>query len=103
MWECVWKKSDVTPFVIINIFTSNCNLITIFFLVTVTDYNYFYFVIKLRNSVTPQHWLPLGGGVRRVKKKKKKKRYTNKQSKERWLRTMANDLQILSTTDNLIL
>ncbi len=46
------KKSDVTPFVIINIFISNCNLITHFFLVTVTDYNYFYFVIKLRNYVT---------------------------------------------------
>ncbi len=29
---CV-KKSDVTPFVILNIFISNCNLIT-FFLVT---------------------------------------------------------------------
>ncbi len=52
MWECVWKKSDVTPFVILNIFISNCNLITHFFSVTVTDYNYFYFVIKLRNSVT---------------------------------------------------
>ncbi len=46
------KKSDVTPFVILNIFISNCNLITHFFLVTVTNYNYFYFVIKLRNSVT---------------------------------------------------
>jgi len=63
MWECVWKKSDVTLFVIVNIFISNCNLITIFFLVTVTNYNYFYFVIKLRNFVTcnlcyitPQHW-----------------------------------------------
>ncbi len=49
---CVWKKSDVTLFVIISIFISNCNLITHFFLVTVTDYNYFYFVIKLRNPVT---------------------------------------------------
>ncbi len=43
----MWKKSDVTPFVILNIFISNCNLITPFFLVTVTNYNYFYFVIKL--------------------------------------------------------
>ncbi len=31
VWECV-KKSYVTPFVILNIFTKNCNLITIFFL-----------------------------------------------------------------------
>ncbi len=48
------KKSDVTPFVILTIFISNCNLITHFFsvTVTVTDYNYFYFVIKLRNSIT---------------------------------------------------
>ncbi len=30
------------------IFISNCNLITHFFLVTVTNYNYFYFVIKLQ-------------------------------------------------------
>ncbi len=52
MWEYVWKKSDVTPFVIINIFISNCNLITHFFWVTVTDYNYFYFVIKFCNSIT---------------------------------------------------
>ncbi len=42
----------VKSFVILNIFTSNCNLITHFFSVTVTDYSYFYFVIKLRNSVT---------------------------------------------------
>ncbi len=27
---CVEKKSDVTPFVILNIFISNCNLITHF-------------------------------------------------------------------------
>ncbi len=52
MWECVWKKSDVTPFVILNIFISNCNLITHFFLVTVTNYNYFYFIIKY---VIPLH------------------------------------------------
>ncbi len=52
---CV-KKSRCNPFVIFNIFISNCNLITHFFLVTVTDYNYFYFVIKLK-LVTPQHWL----------------------------------------------
>ncbi len=37
---CV-KKSDVTPFVISNIFISNCHLITQFVLVTVTDHNYF--------------------------------------------------------------
>ncbi len=47
MWDL---KSDVTLFVIINIFISNCNLITHFFLVT--EYNYFYFVIRLRNSFT---------------------------------------------------
>ncbi len=55
MWECVKKKkkkSDLTPLVILNIFISNCNLITHYFSVTVTDYSYFYFVIKLRNSVT---------------------------------------------------
>ncbi len=46
------KKSDVTPFVIINIFISNCNLITIF--LTVTDNNYFYFVIQLCNSRNPR-------------------------------------------------
>ncbi len=45
------KKSDVTPFVIINIFISNCNIITHVFLVIVNNYNYFYFVIKLRNSI----------------------------------------------------
>ncbi len=39
---CVWKYSDVTPFEIINMFSS----------VTVTDYSYIYFVIKLRNAVT---------------------------------------------------
>ncbi len=48
---CV-KKSDVTLFVFLNIFISNCNLITHLFLVNVTNYNYFYFVIKLRNSIT---------------------------------------------------
>ncbi len=53
MWECVKKKkSYVTPLVILKIFISNCNLITFFFSVIVTDYSYFYFVIKLRNSVT---------------------------------------------------
>ncbi len=45
MWECVWKKSNVTPFVILNIFISNCNLITHFFPVTVIDYNYIYIYI----------------------------------------------------------
>ncbi len=49
---CVCEKIRCNPFVILNIFISNCNLITHFFLVTVTNYNYFYFVIKLRNSVT---------------------------------------------------
>ncbi len=42
------KYSDVTPFVIIG----NCNLITHSFSVTVTDYSYIYFVIKLHNIVT---------------------------------------------------
>ncbi len=46
------KKSDVSLFVILNIFISNCNLIYKFVSVTVMDYNYFYFVIKLRNLVT---------------------------------------------------
>ncbi len=41
---CGWKKSDVTPFVIINIFISN--LITHFLSVAVTDYKNIYFVIK---------------------------------------------------------
>ncbi len=45
------NNSDVTPFVV-TIFISNCNLITHFFSVTVTDYNHMYFVIKLRNLVT---------------------------------------------------
>ncbi len=49
------KNSDVTPFIIINIFISNCNLF-IFNSVNVTDYGYIYFLIikliKLRNSVT---------------------------------------------------
>ncbi len=46
----VCKYSDVTPFVIVNIFISNCDLITQFFIVTATDYSYRYFVIKLRNA-----------------------------------------------------
>ncbi len=54
----MWEKSDAIPFVIINIFISNCNLITHLFLVTVTNYNYFYFVIKLRNSVTFNYYSP---------------------------------------------
>ncbi len=41
------EHSDVTSFVIINIFISNCNLITHFFSVTATDY-----VIKLRIFIT---------------------------------------------------
>ncbi len=45
------KKSDVTLFVILNIFISNCNIITHIFLVTVTNYNYIYLVINLRKSV----------------------------------------------------
>ncbi len=50
---CVWKNSDVTPFVIVNISNiSKCNLITFFFSVTVTDDSYIYFVIKLCNSLT---------------------------------------------------
>ncbi len=51
MSEFVWKKSVVTPFVILNIFKSNCNLIKTKISVTVTDYNYFYFVIEFRNSI----------------------------------------------------
>ncbi len=48
---CVWKYSDVTPFVIVNIFISNCNLITHFFsqyYSYFSDYSYIYFVIKMR-------------------------------------------------------
>ncbi len=41
-----WKYSDVTPFVIINISKSNCNLITHLFSLTVTDNSYIYSVIK---------------------------------------------------------
>ncbi len=44
-----WKYSDATPFVIINIFKSN--LITHSFSVTVTDYNYIYFVIMLFSNM----------------------------------------------------
>ncbi len=40
------------PFAIINIVITNCNLITHFFSVTVTDYSYIYFVIKSCNSIT---------------------------------------------------
>lgn len=36
------------PRFVINIFISNCNLIVLFS-VSVTQYSYFYFVIKLRN------------------------------------------------------
>ncbi len=43
---CV-KETDVTLFVILNIFISNSNLIKNKFSVTVTDYNDYYFVIKL--------------------------------------------------------
>ncbi len=55
----VWEKSDVTPFVIRNIFISNFNWITHFFSVTATDYNYFYFVIKLHNFVILQYCLSI--------------------------------------------
>ncbi len=48
------KYSDV----IINIFISNCNLITHPFLVTITDYNYIYLVNKLRNFITCNLLLP---------------------------------------------
>ncbi len=51
------KYSYVTPFVIITIFKSNCNLITHSFSVTVTE-NSYYFVIKLRNFVTCNYLLP---------------------------------------------
>ncbi len=43
------EYSDVTSCVIINIFESNCNLSTHFFLVSISDYSYIYFVIKLCN------------------------------------------------------
>ncbi len=46
-WAFNRKYSDVTPFVIIDIFRSNCNLIIHFF--SVTDYSHIYFVIKLCN------------------------------------------------------
>ncbi len=82
MWECVWKKSDVTLFVIVNIFISNCNLITFFFLVTVTNYNYFYFVIKLRNSVTC-NLLPNTGSIE-----------YNIRSTEVWLRLYVNTWRV---------
>ncbi len=45
------KYSDVTPSVTLNIFKSNCNSITPSFLVTVTNYSYIYFVIKLHISL----------------------------------------------------
>ncbi len=51
------KCSDVTPFVIINFFKSNCNLITHFFSVIVTSYSYIYFVIKLRSFITSNELL----------------------------------------------
>ncbi len=40
-----WKYSDVTSFVIINIFISNCDY-------TFLDYSYIYFVIELHNTIT---------------------------------------------------
>ncbi len=46
------KYSDVTLFVITDIFISNCDLITHSFLLTVTDYSYIYLVIRLRSFVT---------------------------------------------------
>ncbi len=46
------RYSDAAPFVIIKIFMSNCNLTTHFLVVTVTDYSYSYFVIKLRKFFT---------------------------------------------------
>ncbi len=33
------KYSDITPFVILNIFISNCNLVTHYFSVTITNYS----------------------------------------------------------------
>ncbi len=55
------KYSDVTPFIIVNIFIGNCNLITHFFLVTVSDSSYIYFVIKLHNAITCNWLLPNTG------------------------------------------
>ncbi len=39
-WAFYREYWDAIPFVIINIFICNCNLITYFFSVPVTDYNY---------------------------------------------------------------
>ncbi len=54
-WVCVKKinkkrKSDVTPFVIINMLISI--LIYVVYLLHATDYSYVYFAIKLLNLVT---------------------------------------------------
>ncbi len=52
VWTFYRKYSDVTYFVIINIFIRNCNLIIHSFSVTVTVYSYVYSVIKLHNFIT---------------------------------------------------
>ncbi len=51
-WTFYRKYLDVTLFVILNIFISSLIVITHSFSVTVTDYNYISFVIKLHNFVT---------------------------------------------------
>ncbi len=51
------KYSDVTPFVIINIFISNCNLITHFFSV---DYSCMYFVINTVYELLIQVYMKQG-------------------------------------------
>ncbi len=57
LYLSVWENnSDVTLFVIITIFISNCNVITIFSSVTVTDY--IYFVITLCNLVYVTSYFP---------------------------------------------
>ncbi len=55
-WDFYRTYSDVTPFVIINIFIRDCNLITHSFSLTVADDSYIYFVIKFCNFVTC-NWL----------------------------------------------
>ncbi len=51
-WTFYRKYSDITPFVIINTFMSNCDLTTHSVLVTVPDYNHIYFKNKLSNFIT---------------------------------------------------
>ncbi len=59
MWVFVWKnknkKTAITLFLIIDIFISNCNLITLFFFLSNCNWlqlGYIYFVIKLRSLIS---------------------------------------------------